>query len=113
DDPFFRRLGSLSNRRPDEELRLELSDQATGGRVRTEGLRDKGIRWIVLHRTLDPDASTRIERAITTQLGPGVTIGDALRWDLGVSPNETPAGHLPNQGRQDDNVERPHPATYR
>ena len=82
DDPLFRQLASLSSRRLDEQdrLRLDIVAPGSGG---AERLRDRGVRWVVLHRDLDPAAAPALEEALRAALGPGEVVGEAVRWDLG------------------------------
>ncbi len=48
------------------------------------GLADYGIRYIAVHRDLDPEAAARIEAALTRELGPGAVLGATVLWDLGA-----------------------------
>lgn len=80
--PSFRELAALCTGRPDERRRLNM-DGIAQGQGDVADLAQDGIRWVVVHRSLDPDAAVRLEARISRDLGPGQVIGDAVRWDLG------------------------------
>lgn len=84
DDPSFRALAALCRRRADEAAVTGL-DRVEPGALAPERLRDRGVRWIVLHPTLDPEVAPGLEAALRAALGPPRAVGDALRWDL-VAP---------------------------
>ncbi len=88
--PAFRDLAATSRRRDDESRRLGLLDQ---GRTDLAELAEVGVRWIVLHRELDPEIAGLLEARIVADLGPGEEIGDAVRWDLGEDATAYPT-HL-------------------
>ena len=81
--PPFRKLAALSSRRPDEQRRLNLGGNDPGS-AHPNGLRSQGIRWIVVHRQIDPEAAERTITTLESDLGPGVEVQDAVMWDLGV-----------------------------
>lgn len=85
DDPFFRALASLATRRADEQRATGL-DHAPQGDARPERLRDRGVRWIVLHSALDPSRADAVQRLLEASLGPGRPIEGALLWDLETQP---------------------------
>lgn len=85
DDPGFRALAALCRRRPDEQQATGL-DQVEGGALHPERLRDRGVRWIVLHPKLDPSVTPALETTVEVALGPGRRVGDDLYWDLSAGP---------------------------
>lgn len=83
-DSAFRTLAAASTRRADEAHRLQLGGAAD--RAATRSLRDIGIRWVVVHHDIDPEAGARLEAMLTAELGPGMRTGRASLWDLGEPP---------------------------
>ncbi len=81
-EPSYRIFAGLSNRRADEHQKLGLKNQ--GGTPHTLALREKGIRWIVVHRDIDAEAAERIIAVLQSDLGPGNTTGPVEWWDLGI-----------------------------
>jgi hypothetical protein len=91
--PPFRKLAALSSRRADEQRRLNLGGNDPGS-AHPNGLRSQGIRWIVVHRQIDPEAAERTISTLESDLGPGVEVQDAVMWDLGVHAGAS-AGNAP------------------
>ncbi len=83
-EPTFRTLAAASTRRTDEADRLQL--EGAGERIATRSLRDMGIRWIVVHHDLDPEAGERLDTLLTDELGAGARTGSTTVWDLGAPP---------------------------
>jgi hypothetical protein len=83
----FRTLAALSQRRPDEAARLGVVPDAAA-HPRTLGW--LGVRWIVLHTDLDPEAAPRIQAALERHLGPGTVVDQAVWWDLGEETEAVP-----------------------
>jgi hypothetical protein len=81
DRPSFKALARLSNRRPDENKRLNLDSPGSGGTNPSQLMAD-GIRWIVVHRSLDSDAAEQTIEALENDLGKGQEIDGAVLWDL-------------------------------
>ncbi len=81
DDPFFRALAATARRRADEQQATGL-DGPEDMDLRPERLRDRGVRWIVLHPSLDEDAAGRARAILERTLGPGTRVEEALRWEL-------------------------------
>ena len=81
DRPYFKALASLSNRRPDENKRMNLDHPGSGG-TNPAQLQVDGIRWIVVHRDLDEDAAQKTIEAIEQDLGEGREVDGAVIWDL-------------------------------
>lgn len=105
-EPSYRIFASLSNRRADEHKKLGLKNM--GGTPHTLALREKGIRWIVVHRDIDAEAADRIIAVIESDLGPGTTTGPAVWWDLGIpempGKNGVPGLTRPEQGGPENTV---------
>jgi len=91
--PPFRKLAALSSRRADEHQRLNLGGNDPGS-AHPNGLRGQGIRWIVVHRQIDPEAAARTIATLEADLGPGVQVQDAVLWDLGAFEGQ-PSGTAP------------------
>jgi len=87
-DPAFRVLAALSNRRVDEHGRLGFA-RPGGGRQDAAHFADLDFGWIVLHTDLDPEAAAAIEAQLTGELGPGEAVGSDLIWTL-TSAGSTP-----------------------
>jgi len=83
-DSAFRTLAAASTRRDDEAHRLQLGGAAD--RAATRSLRDIGLRWVVVHHDLDPEAGARLHAVLESELGPGSRTGDTEIWDLGPPP---------------------------
>ena len=81
DRPYFKALASLSNRRADEDRRMNLDNPGSGGTPPAQ-LQVAGIRWIVVHRSLDEDAAAKTIEAIEQDLGAGRELDGAVIWDL-------------------------------
>lgn len=84
--PAFRALAAASPRRADEEKRLNLLHQLNRPQPATE-LVHNGIRWIVLHDDIAPEATDTLLRILAKDLGPGHKVGHAWWWEL---PNWRP-----------------------
>lgn len=87
----FQVLAARCARRPDEQAALRLS--GLDAPLRPERLRAAGVRWIALHRALDPAATQALLAVLVPALGPGRELGDTTLWDLTGQPggqtNET------------------------
>ncbi|RME27560.1 MAG: hypothetical protein D6798_04275 [Deltaproteobacteria bacterium] len=83
--PDFRHLAALSRRRPEEDA-AENFRSALYGPVRPAHLLREGLRWVILHRDLDPVAAATLEPRLRWYLGPPTEVGPDLRWDLGRRP---------------------------
>jgi len=83
-EPSYRVFANLSNRRQDEHKRLGL--EHTENQIpHALALKERGIRWIVVHRDIDAEAAERIITTLTSDLGAGTAVGTAMFWDLGAS----------------------------
>lgn len=82
-NPAFRRLAALCNRRPNEHRRLGLHNRSPGSSdPRTLG--SLGYGWIVLHKNIDPSVYQQLLEVLQADLGAGLTIEDATIWRLDV-----------------------------
>ena len=79
--PAFRALARHSRRRADESARLNLDSTGEGGTDPRQLLAD-GIRWIVVHPEIDPDAANLSIQELESSLGPGEDIDGHVLWDL-------------------------------
>jgi hypothetical protein len=75
----FRYLASLCNRRVDEDIALGLRNQH---QVSPKELRAANIGWIVLHKTLDPEATKSLLPYLNKELGKGIEEGNSVRWKI-------------------------------
>ena len=84
-NPAFRRLAALCNRRPDEHQRLGLHNRSPGSSdPRT--LSSLGYGWIVLHKNIDPTVYQQLLEVLQADLGAGLTIDDSTIWRLETQP---------------------------
>ncbi|MCK6525614.1 hypothetical protein L6R49_29780, partial [Myxococcota bacterium] len=81
----FRALAAMCRRRADEQTRLGF-DGGPQDVVRREDLTAEGVRYVVLHRELDPHVTPALRAALEAGLGPGVELGDTILWDLRTAP---------------------------
>lgn len=88
DEPSFQVLAAMCRRRPDEQLELGLDRPPT--ELRPERLRAAGVRWIYLHRPIDPATTPALEALLVSVLGSGELSADTRWWDLAPPASSRP-----------------------
>jgi hypothetical protein len=82
EDVAFRKLAVFATVRADHEGRTKLPWPGPG-EGRPMSLLYKGMRWIVVHPEIDPDAAAATEASLRSTLGPPKNVDGTLVWDLG------------------------------
>ena len=77
----FRALAAVCRRRPDEHQRLGFGGpQPVQPNLHT--LRERSIRWVVLHDSIDPEVTETLRAMLVAAFGTGTTRAGATLWDL-------------------------------
>lgn len=83
--PAFQALAQYCRRRDDERIASPPSQAA----AHPSTLRTRGVRWIVLHPAVDPEAFPDLNQYLQENLGNPLDIEGTLLWDLESSSDNT------------------------